>query len=202
MFAQRYGIAYYSKRFPMMGEETLLASTDINLTVATVLTQLIYLSVFAMGQTIIRGKIAAKTLFGVGVSAVAITRSVSQGLSIACAAVVNSLKHIGKSFRVSSILAVAVRKQTENLLLAISSIYTHITKHKEYKFDFTGAFAPGDEVKINTKTMQVTLNGVNALHLTDGAFPILTPGAQELVYMDNEGTRSVRITVQWRDKWL
>lgn len=202
MFTQGYGTVYYAKRFPMTMEKSMLVSLDPATTVSKVLTQIIYLSVFAAGQTVIRNKTAIRNLLSLGESSIAIKRSVRQMISVTCTVVLTVSKRAEKALRVIGVLAMKVHKRVEKVSRVGGNLIIGIKKYKEYKLEFTGAFAPGDEIKINTKTMQVTLNSVNALNLVEGTFPILSPGTQKLVYTDSSGTRRMSITVQWRDKWL
>ena len=76
-------------------------------------------------------------------------------------------------------------------------------KARVYEMEFIGEFKPGDTIVIDTKHFTVTLNGVNALHLVgNDNFPQLFPGANELIYTDNEGQRTVRVRVIWQDRWM
>lgn len=96
-----------------------------------------------------------------------------------------------------------VKRYIQKTLSAIATGLASITKHRLLEFEFIGPFAPGDIVKINSKTMEVTLNDENVLHLIKKAdFPVIHKGEQKLIYKDKEGNRTVKITVKWRDKWL
>ena len=78
-----------------------------------------------------------------------------------------------------------------------------VRKYSIMDIEFIGSFKPGDVVKINSQTLEVTLNNTNALHLiVKSRFPIIRPGEQELIYEDSEGGRQVKITIQWKDKWV
>lgn len=96
-----------------------------------------------------------------------------------------------------------IKKQAQKTLSAIATSLASITKHRLLEFEFIGSFAPGDVVKIDSKTLEITLNGENVLHLVKKAdFPIIQKGEQALIYSDKEGNRMVKVTVKWRDRWL
>jgi len=67
---------------------------------------------------------------------------------------------------------------------------------------FTGTLAPGDELVIDMKAMTAKLNGTNVLHLINGAFFALLPGANTIKYQDGETARTITIEVQKRTKYL
>ncbi|MEK5396032.1 phage distal tail protein [Paenibacillus sp. FSL K6-2859] len=75
--------------------------------------------------------------------------------------------------------------------------YMHVDK-----LGFTGNFAPGDKLVIDTKKQTITLNGVNAIHMLDGDFFELGLGLNEVTYADNEATRSVLTRITHRDRYL
>jgi len=96
-----------------------------------------------------------------------------------------------------------MKRYIRKTLSAIAVGLVSIQKHRLFEFEFIGPFAPGDIVKINSKTMEVTLNDENILHLIKKAdFPIIPKGQQKLIYKDREGNRIVKVTVKWRDRWL
>ncbi len=66
---------------------------------------------------------------------------------------------------------------------------------------FTGDFSPGDRIEIDMKG-RILLNGANAYSLKQGDFFSLTPGENTITYEDDAGSRSVRIRVTHRDRWL
>ncbi|WP_052410265.1 phage distal tail protein [Paenibacillus durus] len=67
---------------------------------------------------------------------------------------------------------------------------------------FSGGFAPGDKIVIDCARKTVTINGDNALYLTDGDFLALINGTNLVTYTDGEGVRSVRARITHRDKYL
>lgn len=69
------------------------------------------------------------------------------------------------------------------------------------EFVFTGSLAPGDTLVIDTERMSALLNGQDVRHLVQGEYPMVVPGGK-LEYVDEEESRSVRIKVSFRDRWL
>ncbi|MGE4415601.1 MAG: hypothetical protein AB7D08_09815, partial [Bacteroidales bacterium] len=125
-------------------------------------------------------------------------------LSAVCEAGANITKHVILIPIFAACEAgAAIKKQVQKALQAIAEGLAAIRKYRQLDFEFIGPFAPGDVVTINSRTLEVTLNGENALHLTGkDNFPTVRPGDQELIYADEEGNRMVRIKVQWRDRWI
>ena len=97
----------------------------------------------------------------------------------------------------------SIKKQANKTFVTVTSILALIYKCKVYDLEFIGPFKPGDIVKINSKTMEVTLNGANVLHLIEkDNFPLIRQGEQIFTYVDNEGERIVKVRMQWKDRWL
>jgi hypothetical protein len=70
------------------------------------------------------------------------------------------------------------------------------------EIEFTGSFAVGDTIVIDMEEMTITLNGSNAMHLMEGDFFGLIPGDNTLTYTDNEGSRTVRLMVTRKGRWM
>ena len=68
-------------------------------------------------------------------------------------------------------------------------------------FQFTGDFANGKEIVIDLDAKTITVDGVNALHQVSGGFFKFSPGANAIVYEDDESARSVGAEVEHRDRW-
>jgi predicted phage tail component-like protein len=62
---------------------------------------------------------------------------------------------------------------------------------------YTGTLSSTDTLIINTETMTVTFNGVNALANYSGSFPKLPPGNTEVVAASSGTT-----IFTWRDRWI
>ncbi|SDC70198.1 Phage tail protein [Paenibacillus sp. UNCCL117] len=68
--------------------------------------------------------------------------------------------------------------------------------------EFTGNFAPGDKIVIDSKQLSVTKNGVNILHNFTGDFFNLNVGSNDFLYQDTAAGRSVLIRITHRDKFV
>ena len=113
-------------------------------------------------------------------------------------------KHVTPIPTIAASNGIAIAKRyIQKILSTVVAGLASVTKHRLLEFEFIGSFAPGDVVRIDSKTMEVTLNDENVLHLIKKAdFPIIQKGEQALIYSDKEGNRMVKVTVKWRDKWL
>lgn len=67
---------------------------------------------------------------------------------------------------------------------------------------YSGNFAPGDRLVIDTRKQTVTLNGVNVLHMFDGDFFDLAYGLNTLTYKDAEAARNILTRITHRDRYL
>lgn len=68
--------------------------------------------------------------------------------------------------------------------------------------EFTGDFAPGDNIVIDSDKMTFLINGQNALHLMEGDFLNLRPGENTLTYTDQGTGRTVKMKIEHRDRWV
>jgi hypothetical protein len=66
----------------------------------------------------------------------------------------------------------------------------------------TGDFAPGDKIVIDSDALKLTKNGTNALHLMQGDFFDINPGENEVTVTDDQSSRSVRIRMTHRDRFV
>jgi hypothetical protein len=190
MFPQTYGTRYYGKRFPIKTEKQITAESKGSVFIKYTKVIMLYLIAITRGATTFLPKQIGKKIIGQakGITTI-VKKAVSFSFSIVCKVGTKITKHVTMSAPIKAICRgiATIKKQ----------------KHRVFEFEFIGSFAPGDVVKINSKTMEVTLNDENALHLIKKAdFPIIPKGEQRLVYSDREGSRTVKVTVKWRDKWL
>ncbi|AKL96611.1 phage tail protein [Clostridium aceticum] len=81
---------------------------------------------------------------------------------------------------------------------------SNLRKFAIVQVEFQGSFAAGDKLVINTDTLQATINGQNALHLIEGDIDLfyLKPGQNQIRYTDTSGNRNIRLTIEYRDRWL
>jgi len=107
------------------------------------------------------------------------------------------LRTLAATYTVAGIL---IKRLYLVLLASTVFIASRLRLMKVLGFEYSGDFEPGDIIKINTKKMTVTINGENALDLISGRLPLFNPGANELKYSDNEGSRTVKIKTLWRGR--
>jgi hypothetical protein len=68
--------------------------------------------------------------------------------------------------------------------------------------EYTGEFAPGDKIVIDSDRLKLTQNGQNALHLMQGDFFDLNNGPNEITYTDDKTGRTVSIRITHRDRFV
>ncbi|WP_379161388.1 hypothetical protein [Paenibacillus sp. sgz5001063] len=81
--------------------------------------------------------------------------------------------------------------------VTVSVRYTHADR-----VTYTGDFAPGDRLVIDTRKQTITLNGVNVIHLLDGYFFDLVFGPNAITYVDTETSRNILTRITHRDRYL
>jgi len=204
MFPQTYGTRYYGKRFPIEVEQQLFADAECSAFVDYKRIFLAFLEAVTKCSAFFGPKVISKRLAGIVEGAAAVRKAVSFSLSAVCEATAAIAKHVVLSPIIAACEnAAAIKKQVYKTLAVVALGLASIRKYRQLDFEFIGSFAPGDVVRINSKTLEVTLNDENALHLVGkNYFPMVRPGDRELIYADEEGNRMVRIKVQWRDRWI
>lgn len=205
MYPQTYGTCYYGKRFPIEIEKQLSAEAEGFAFLEYTKVIMLYLIAAAEGTAKFLPKLVSKKIMGeVEGTAAIVKKAISFSLTASSEAGANITKHVILIPIFAACEAgAAIKKQMQKALQAIAEGLASIRKYRKLDFEFIGPFAPGDVVTINSRTLEVTLNGENALHLTSkDNFPTVRPGDQELIYADEEGNRMVRIKVQWRDRWI
>ncbi|AIQ69525.1 phage distal tail protein [Paenibacillus graminis] len=70
------------------------------------------------------------------------------------------------------------------------------------EINFSGTFAPGDRIIIDSKNLTFTKNSQNALHMMQGDFFDLNLGDNNIVYTDPATGRSVLLRITYRDKFI
>ncbi len=204
MFPQTYGTRYYGKRFPIKTEKQITAESKGSVFIKYTKVIMLYLIAITRGATTFLPKQIGKKIIGQAKEITTIVKkAVSFSFSIVCKVGTKITKHMTISIKAICRGIATIKKQMQKTLSAIATSLASITKHRLLEFEFIGSFAPGDVVRIDSKTMEVTLNDENVLHLIKKAdFPIIQKGEQALIYSDKEGNRMVKVTVKWRDRWL
>ena len=67
---------------------------------------------------------------------------------------------------------------------------------------YLGNLAAGETLVIDIAKKTATLDGVNVLKDMSGTFYDLLAGANTITYEDSEGSRTLVVTVTYKDKWL
>lgn len=204
MFPQTYGTQYYGKRYPIETKQQISGSANSSVFMSYTRVFLIHLIAVAKGIATFNPLDVIKKLLATVSGRVTLKKKISFALIVTCENIGKTTKHI-ISLPITAIskTTATIKKQAQKTLSAIATSLASITKHRLLEFEFIGSFAPGDVVKIDSKTLEITLNGENVLHLVKKAdFPVIQKGEQALIYSDKEGNRMVKVTVKWRDRWL
>jgi hypothetical protein len=110
--------------------------------------------------------------------------------------------------------AAAIESATETLTQMVREMLRAATVESVTEFNvnvtlshvnvvsYTGNFAPGDRLVIDTRKQTVTLNGVNVLHLFNGDFFDLAYGLNTITYKDAEASRNILTRITHRDRYL
>lgn len=204
MFLQTYGTTYYGKRFPIQTTKQLYATVSVNTDINVSKTYLVFVDAIVKANGLIKSKRAYKNIL---VTAPART-SVSKGISFSEYATTNISSTIGERIILIPLVATNkiasfIKKQPQKISTVEVTAPIFLRKARLYEIEYFGEFAPGDTLIIDTEHLTVTVNGDNVLHLIGkDEFPELLPGENELVYIDSEGQRIVKIRVIWKDRWL
>jgi len=91
-------------------------------------------------------------------------------------------------------------KETAGNVDTRGSVTLSLSRHRSEEFDFTADIAIDSIVSIDTETQDVTLDGVNAVKDFSGAFFAVVPGAQDIIYSDSEGSRTVDLSITREDR--
>jgi phage-related protein len=88
------------------------------------------------------------------------------------------------------------------LFEGVGDVFISGEKYQVKQITFTGDFEVGDTIKIDMDKFTVTLNGTNAMNNITGDFFDLLEGENTIVYEDGSTSRTVYITVEYRDRWI
>ncbi|MNS19296.1 hypothetical protein D3C72_510100 [compost metagenome] len=88
------------------------------------------------------------------------------------------------------------------IMNGIGSLKVNGSRYHVDEIEFTGPFAPGDRIIIDSKKLKVTQNGENALHLMQGNFFDLNIGDNNITYTDPETGRDILIRITFKDKFV
>ena len=81
-----------------------------------------------------------------------------------------------------------------------TDVYALLRQIDSWTITFTGTLAAGKTVCINTRDFTVTNDGDNAIADFSGDFPTMFPGTNWVIYTDEEGSRTLSITISKKDR--
>jgi len=84
----------------------------------------------------------------------------------------------------------------------LSEYAGHIGVYQDITIEFTGDIAAGETLIIDSDKYTALLDGTNAIDKIDGDFPIIAPGTTLIAYSDSESARSMKITVNHKNRWI
>jgi hypothetical protein len=97
----------------------------------------------------------------------------------------------------------ALKELYGNILLeGLGSIYATPSRYQVKAITYSGDFTVDGTIVIDMDKMTVKLNGQNALNDISGDFFGLLAGENEITYTDDSTNRTVRITIEYRDRWV
>jgi len=86
-------------------------------------------------------------------------------------------------------------KNLSATLTAEASVVVAVKKCRVDSWSYSGDVAVDEEVRVSGIDITAELDGANSASYFTGSIFDLLPGANDLIYTDSEGTRTVRITV-------
>lgn len=103
----------------------------------------------------------------------------------------------------SSMSAKFVRERLQRAVMhGITSMQARGRRYHIDEIEFTGPFAPGDRIVIDSEKFKITRNGQNVSDLYAGDFFDLNLGENNLTWTDPATGRSILIRITHRDKFL
>lgn len=103
----------------------------------------------------------------------------------------------------SNMSATFVRERLQRAVMhGITSMQARGSRYHIDEIEFTGPFAPGDRIVIDSEKFKITRNGQNVSDLYEGDFFDLNLGENNLTWTDPATGRSILIRITHRDKFL
>ncbi|MNI16976.1 hypothetical protein D3C73_703300 [compost metagenome] len=102
------------------------------------------------------------------------------------------------------LLTVKINKEMfpKIVLAGIGTLAANIKKYHVDSIVFSGDFAPGDRIVLDSKELTAIKNGVSILDEIEGDFFDLVLGTNAIKYTDSESGRSVLVRITHRDKFV
>ncbi|ASA22069.1 phage distal tail protein [Paenibacillus donghaensis] len=156
-------------------------------------------SLFVFGSAVLRGE---GTLTA-GSNIIATGSALLQGDGGLKATFVREIRFTAKMDGEGGLTATFVRERLQQAILhGIGTLKANGSRYHLDEIVFTGSFAPGDRIVIDSKNLTFTKNGANALHMMQGDFFDLNLGSNNIVYTDPATGRNVLVRITHRDKFI
>jgi hypothetical protein len=156
-------------------------------------------SVFVFGSAVLRGEGNLKA----GANVIATGSALLKGEGNMKATFVREISFTAKMTGEGGMKATFIRERLQQAIMhGIGTLKANGSRYHMDEIVFTGSFAPGDRIVIDSKNPTFTKNGQNALHMMDGDFFDLNLGDNNIVYTDPTTGRKILIRITYRDKFI
>lgn len=156
-------------------------------------------SVFVFGSAVLRGGGVLKS----GSTVIATGSALLRGEGRIKASFVREIGFSAVMQGEGTLTAEYIRERLQQAIMhGIGTLKAHGNRYHMDEIVFTGSFAPGDRIIIDSKNLTFTKNGQNALHMMDGDFFDLNLGNNNIVYTDPATGREILIRITHRDKLI
>ncbi|MEK3718884.1 phage distal tail protein [Paenibacillus sp. FSL R7-0333] len=156
-------------------------------------------SVFVFGSAVLRGEGTLKA----GANLIATGSVALHGEGNLKASFVREVRFSAAMHGEGGLTAAFVRERLQRAVMhGVGTLKANGSRYHLDEIVFTGSFAPGDRIVIDSKNLTFTKNGQNALHMMQGDFFDLNLGSNNIVYTDPATGREVLIRITYRDKFI
>ena len=156
-------------------------------------------SVFVFGSAVLSGEGNLKA----GANIIATGSASLQGEGGLKATFVREILFAAKMSGEGGMKATFIRERLHQAIMhGIGTLKANGSRYHLDEIVFTGSFAPGDRIVIDSKNLTFTKNGLNALHMMQGNFFDLNLGGNNIVYTDPATSREILIRITYRDKFV
>lgn len=156
-------------------------------------------SVFVFGSAVLRGD----GNLNAGANIIATGSAALHGEGGLKATYVREISFAAKMTGEGGMKATFIRERLHQAIMhGIGTLTANGSRYHMDEIIFTGSFAPGDRIVIDSKNLTFTKNGQNALHMMDGDFFDLNLGNNNIVYTDPATGREILIRITHRDKFI
>lgn len=156
-------------------------------------------SVFVFGSAVLRGDGALKA----GANFIATGSAGIQGQGGLKAAFVREIMFAAALSGAGNLKGSFIREISQRAVLhGIGKLIGNGSRFHIDTINFSGSFAPGDRIVIDSKKLKITKNEQNILHQMTGDFFDLNLGDNKIVYTDPATGRDILIRITYRDKFV